>query len=50
VEPSPGTKESLRHRFFYPVMKTVTFSIGLVVPVLERVPKVLITRYYKAFF
>jgi len=50
MEPSPDNKESLRHRFFYPVTKTVTFSLGFVVLVLELVPKALITRYYKAFF
>jgi len=49
MEPSPDNKESLRHRFFYPVTKTVTFSLGFVVLVLEPVPKALITRYQKIF-
>ena len=49
MEPSPDNKESLRHRFFYSVMKTMTFSFGFVVLVLEPVPKALITRYQKIF-
>lgn len=34
----------------HPVMKTVTFSLSLVVLVLKPMPKILITRYYKTFF
>ena len=36
TEPSPGTKESLRHRFFYPVLETKTFSLGFGVSVGNR--------------
>ena len=50
VQHSPGTKESLRYRLFYPVPKTETFSLGFVVPVLELVLKAHITKDQKAFF
>ena len=36
TEPSPSTKESLRHRFFYPVLETKTFSLGFGVSVGNR--------------
>ena len=41
---------SLRHRFFYPVLVTETFSLSFWVPVVEPVPKAFINRYQKPFF
>ena len=53
-EPSPSTKENLRHQtsslgFIVPVPKSETFGLEFIVPVLEPVPKALITRYQKIF-